>query len=166
MKRAAAFLCAALSIVLLAIVLTGGRHMIFAGVSAIIGGLAFAAFPVEGMSIVGLVACIPIVIAQAVVGAPSAAVWIIVCGLAVFVPPAAGLLLFIVCRQQFDDTVAIVTLICFIAAWLAVRRIHKQLVIGAERTISRILKPINSPIEEARQNTFKYFEDAGKWMTT
>lgn len=165
MKRAAAFFIAAVTILLVSFVATGGTSILTAGIIAIIGGLAFAACPVEGMSIVGFIVCVPIAAVQVAVGLPSIAAWLAVCGVAVFAPPAFGLVSFIGVREGWGDPAAVLFLVLFITVWLAARKLHRSVITNIAKAMSDILRPINKPINEARMKTFKYFEEVGKWMT-
>jgi hypothetical protein len=165
MRRAGAFLTAAVGILTLSLVVTGGSSILAAGIVAVIAGLAFAAWPVEGMSIVGFIVCIPIVVAQAAVGIPSVLLWLAACGAVVFGPPAGGLIAFVLVRDSWGDAPAVFFLIGFLAAWLAARKVHRTLVRQTATAMSDLIKPLNEPVEELRKGTFAYFEDVGKWMT-
>jgi hypothetical protein len=166
MKRAAAFFIAAVTILLLSLVVTGGKSILTAGIVAVLGGLAFAAFPAQGMGIIGFIVCAPVVAVQIAVGAPSIAVWLAVCGAVVFAPPAFGLVSFIGIRKGWGDPAAVLFLVLFITVWLAARKLHRNAITNTAKAMSEIIEPINKPIDEARIKTFKYFEEVGKWMIT
>lgn len=165
MKRAAAFFIAAVTILLLSLVATGGTSIRTAGIIAILVGLAFAAFPKEGMSIVGFIVCVPIAALQVAVGLPSIAAWLAVCGAVVFAPPVLGFVSFIKIREHWGDLATMFFLVSFITVWLAARKWHRIVIKNTAKTMSNILEPINNPIDSARTNTLKYFEEVGQWMT-
>jgi len=147
------------------ILFTGGQSIFTAGMVAVVGGLAFAAWPQEGMSVVGFVVCIPIVMLQAVVGIPSGVLWLAVCAAAVFAPPAGGLVAFILVRGLWGDGLAVFFLIGFLTLWLAGRKAHRTLIRRTATAMTNLIKPLNEPIEKFREKTFAYFEDVGRWMT-
>lgn len=165
MKRAAGFLIAAVFILLLSLVATGGESILTAGIVAIGAGLAFAALPEEGMNIVGFVVCLPVVIAQAAVGLPSVALWLVICGAVVFAPPVVGFVGFVETRNRLGDSAAVLFLIVFLTVWLAARRWHRTAIVNSADEMSEFIRTFNKPIEDGRVKLYKYFEDLGKWMT-
>ena len=149
----------------MALLFTGGRSILGAGIVAVVIGLAFAAWPKAGMSVVGFVVCIPIVILQLVVGIPSGVVWLAVCAAAVFAPPSGGLVAFILVRDLWGDGLAVLFLIGFLTLWLAFRKAHRTLVRKTATAMTDVIKPLNEPIEKFREKTFAHFEGVGRWMT-
>jgi hypothetical protein len=132
---------------------------------AVVAGLAFAAWPEAGMSAIGFVVCIPIVIVQGIVGIPSVILWLAVCAAAVFAPPAGSLLAFVLVRDLWGDGAAVLFLIGFLTLWLAWRKAHRTLIRRTATAMTHLIKPLNEPIEEFRKKTFAYFEGVGQWMT-
>jgi hypothetical protein len=165
LKRAAAFFIAAVTILFVSLVLTGGGSILIAGIVAVLAGLAFAALPEEGMAIVGFLACIPVVVVQAAVGLPSVALWLAVCGAVVLAPPVVGFVGFMETRQRLGDPAAVFFLIIFLTVWLAARRWHRTTITNTAREMSDFIRPFNKPLENVRAGLYKYFEDVGKWMT-
>lgn len=165
MKRAVAFFAAAVGILVAALVLTKGTSILATGVVAVVAGLAFAAWPEAGMSVIGFVVCIPIVIVQGIVGIPSMILWLAVCAAAVFVPPAGGFMAFVMVRNLWGDGAAVLFLIGFLTLWLAWRRAYRTLIRRTSTVMTDLIKPFNEPIEEFRKKAFAWFEDAGRWMT-
>jgi hypothetical protein len=165
MKRAAAFFIASVAILLLSLLITGGRSILCAGILAMLVGLVFAASPLLGMRIVGVIVCTPIVMVEITLGLLSGAVWLTACSAVVFVPPTFGFLGFLGTRRGFGDVAAVVFLLVFITAWLAARKMYRNAIRRTSQEVSDLLKDINRPVEEARSRTFEYFNSVGKWMT-
>lgn len=165
MLRASAFLIVAVAILAMMLLVTGGTSILAAGIVAILTGLAFAAWPVEGMSVVGFVVCIPVVILQLVVGIPFGVLWLAVCTAAVFTPAAAGVVAFIAVRDLWGDGAAVLFLISFLTLWLACRKAHRTLIQWTVTAMTDLIRSLNEPIEKFRDRTFKYLEGVGRRMT-
>jgi hypothetical protein len=180
MRRAGAFLIAAVAILAGVLLVTGGRVLILpTGIVGIVSGLAFAAWPEEGMRVVGFVVCIPIVILQLVVGIPSGILWLAVCAAAVFAPPAVGLVVFaFILMRDFEfegddlavlflegDGLSVLFLIGFITLWIACREAHRTLIRETANATGNLILSPNMEIDEFREKTFAYFEGVGRWMT-
>jgi hypothetical protein len=154
MRRAGAFFVAAVGLFAMALLVTGSRSILATGIVAVVAGLAFAAWPEEGMSVVGFVVCIPIVILQAAVGLPSGVLWLAVCIAAVFAPPAGGLVAFIQVRDVWGDSPAVLFRIGFLTLWLAAGKAHRTLIRQTATAMTDLIKPLNEPIDKFRRRTF------------